>query len=88
MIASFYKLSSSCIFFVLSDFSNILSLPSGLELKWESGDPEWITFSMKAPTNGYIGIGFSRDGRMSQSDIYIGWVDSSTGKGHIKVNAC
>lgn len=67
------------------NFSHHISLSSGLSIKWNSDDPEWITFQMSSPSHGYIAMGFSPTGvGMTGSDIYLGWVDSK-GKGHLKV---
>ena len=29
---------------------------------------------MRAPTSGWIGIGFSENGSMKNADIHVGWV--------------
>lgn len=65
-------------------FTHEVSLSSEIKVRWTTKDPEWITFEMSSPTTGYIGIGFSHTGSMTESDIYIGWVDSS-GTAHVKV---
>lgn len=37
--------------------------------------PQDITFELQVRTLGYIGFGFSKDGRMAGADMIIGWVD-------------
>ncbi|XP_066258643.1 MOXD1 homolog 2 [Euwallacea similis] len=45
-------------------------------LLWSLGPgPQDITFELQVKTLGYVGFGFSRDGRMAGSDMVVGWVD-------------
>lgn len=45
-------------------------------LLWVLGPgPQDITFELQVRTLGYVGFGFSKDGRMAGSDMVIGWVD-------------
>lgn len=45
-------------------------------LLWSLGPgPQDITFELQVRTLGYVGFGFSRDGRMAGSDMVLGWVD-------------
>lgn len=44
-----------------------------------------ITFEVQVRTLGYVGLGFSHDGRMPGSDIAIGWV--SQGQVHFQVSS-
>ncbi|XP_056635826.1 MOXD1 homolog 2 [Diorhabda sublineata] len=45
-------------------------------LLWSLGpSPLEITFELQVKTMGYVGFGFSKDGRMAGSDMVIGWVD-------------
>ncbi|XP_050302143.1 MOXD1 homolog 2 [Anthonomus grandis grandis] len=45
-------------------------------LLWSLGPgPQDITFELQVRTMGYVGFGFSKDGRMAGSDMVIGWVD-------------
>lgn len=43
-----------------------------------------ITFEVQVRTLGYVGFGFSRDGRLPGSDVAIGWV--SQGQVHFQVS--
>ncbi|KAF5282737.1 hypothetical protein FQR65_LT02734 [Abscondita terminalis] len=45
-------------------------------LLWSLGPgPQDITFELQVRTLGYVGFGFSKDGRMAGSDMIVGWVD-------------
>lgn len=45
-------------------------------LLWSLGPgPQDITFELQVRTLGYVGFGFSKDGRMAGSDMVVGWVD-------------
>lgn len=45
-------------------------------LLWSLGPgSQDITFELQVRTLGYVGFGFSKDGRMAGSDMVIGWVD-------------
>ena len=36
-----------------------------------------ISFAVRVRTTGWVGFGLSPDGKMPQSDVVIGWVDSN-----------
>lgn len=72
------------LFFVLSvvqfgycaRWSHSAMLNPNYRLLWSLGPgPQDITFELQVRTLGYVGFGFSRDGRMAGSDMVIGWVD-------------
>lgn len=45
-------------------------------LLWSLGPgPQDITFEVQVKTPGYVGLGFSKDGRMAGADMVVGWVD-------------
>lgn len=45
-------------------------------LLWSLGPgPQDITFELQVRTLGYVGFGFSKDGRMAGADMVVGWVD-------------
>ncbi|GJQ70148.1 hypothetical protein Trydic_g22613 [Trypoxylus dichotomus] len=45
-------------------------------LLWSLGPgPQDITFELQVRTLGYVGFGFSKDGRMAGADMIVGWVD-------------
>jgi len=52
-----------------------LSLETGMEVRWNSEDRYYLTMEISAPTAGYVAIGFSPSGGMKGSDIVLGWVD-------------
>ena len=56
-------------------FTHSASLaPNGhFKLFWKYDD-KTITFEVHAKTKGYVGLGISPNGGMSNSDIVIGWV--------------
>jgi hypothetical protein len=52
-------------------------------LYWEF-DEERITFEVHVRTNGWIGLGFTNNGRMPGADMIVGWIkDDET---YFKVN--
>lgn len=57
-------------------WSHSAMLNPDYKLLWSLGPgPQDITFELQVRTLGYVGFGFSRDGRMAGSDLIIGWVD-------------
>lgn len=43
---------------------------------WSLGPgPQDITIELQVRTLGYVGFGFSKDGRMAGADMVVGWVD-------------
>ena len=68
-------------------WTHSVRLGGGVEVRWNSEDPYYLTMEVSAPTKGYVGVGFSPTGGMQGSDIMIGWVDSD-GIPHIGVRMC
>lgn len=70
-----------CAFCVLhltkaARWSHSAMLSPDYRLLWSIGpSPQDITFELQVRTLGYVGFGFSRDGKMAGSDMIIGWVD-------------
>jgi hypothetical protein len=62
-----------------------IRVETGVEVKWNSEDPSYLTMEVSAPTKGYVGVGFSPSGGMQGSDIMIGWVDKD-GIPHVRVS--
>jgi hypothetical protein len=60
---------------------------TGVDVKWNHTDPDYMTMEVSAKTNGIVGIGFCPvwKGTMEGCDIVIGWVDE-TGKGQLYVS--
>lgn len=57
-------------------WSHSAMLSPDYRLLWSLGPgPQDITFELQVRTLGYVGFGFSKDGRMAGADIVIGWVD-------------
>lgn len=57
-------------------WSHTAMLSPDYRLLWSLGPgSQDITFELQVRTLGYVGFGFSRDGRMAGSDIVVGWVD-------------
>ncbi|XP_022225581.2 MOXD1 homolog 1 isoform X1 [Drosophila obscura] len=46
---------------------------------WINLNEKTISFEVNVNTRGFIGLGFSKDGRMSSADIVLLWVDDVTG---------
>lgn len=57
-------------------WSHSAMLSPDYRLLWSLGPgPQDITFELQVRTLGYVGFGFSKDGRMAGSDMVVGWVD-------------
>lgn len=57
-------------------WSHSTMLSPDYRLLWSLGPgPQDITFELQVRTLGYVGFGFSKDGRMAGADMIIGWVD-------------
>nr|XP_022919190.1 MOXD1 homolog 2 [Onthophagus taurus]XP_022919191.1 MOXD1 homolog 2 [Onthophagus taurus] len=57
-------------------WSHFAMLSPDYRLLWSLGPgPQDITFELQVRTLGYVGFGFSKDGRMPGSDMIVGWVD-------------
>lgn len=57
-------------------WSHSAMLSPDYRLLWSLGPgPQDITFELQVKTLGYVGFGFSKDGRMAGADMVIGWVD-------------
>ena len=57
------------------------------ELHWKFNlQTETIQFAVKVQTQGWVGFGISTNGRMSGSDVIIGWVDNTAGTSHFNVS--
>lgn len=57
-------------------WSHSTYLSPDYRLLWSLGPgPQDITFEVQVKTLGYVGFGFSKDGRMAGSDMVVGWVD-------------
>lgn len=65
------------------NFDHSIDLNDDYRVLWNIIGQE-ITFEIQVRTLGYVGFGFSRDGRLPGSDIAIGWV--SQGKVHFQVS--
>lgn len=57
-------------------WSHSAMLNPDFRLLWSLGpSPQDITFELQVRTLGYVGFGFSKDGRMAGADMIVGWVD-------------
>lgn len=65
-------------------WDNAVNLNDDFRMLWNIVDRE-VTFEVQVRTLGYIGLGFSRDGVLSGSDIAIGWV--SQGQTYFQVSS-
>lgn len=64
-------------------WENAVNLNDDFRMLWNVVDRE-VTFEVQVRTLGYIGLGFSRDGLLSGSDIVIGWI--SQGQTYFQVS--
>ncbi|XP_056643238.1 MOXD1 homolog 1 [Diorhabda sublineata] len=58
--------------------SEVLDKEGKVILRWQPRHQE-ILFRVEAKTRGYVGLGFSPDGKMEKADIILGWVDDNSG---------
>lgn len=57
-------------------WSHSAMLSPDYRLLWSLGPgPQDITFELQVRTLGYVGFGFSKDGRVAGADMIVGWVD-------------
>lgn len=57
-------------------WSHSKMLSPDYRLLWSLGPgPQDITFELQVRTLGYVGFGFSKDGKMDGADMIVGWVD-------------
>ncbi|XP_055593234.1 MOXD1 homolog 2-like [Uranotaenia lowii] len=61
-----------------SMWDHVVDFDQNYRLLWTSTSQD-ITFEVQARTLGYVGLGFSRDGTLSDADLAIGWID----QGHV-----
>ena len=67
-------------------FSKVLDDNNNYKLYWSfNRQEETITFAVRVGTTGWIGFGLSPNGQMPNSDVVVGWVDT-TGKAHFHVS--
>src|SRR5882724_2691446 len=60
-------------------------LDENLFLKWRADNiAKILTLSVEVRAKGWFGIGFSRNGRMDNSDLVVGWI-TSTGQIYLQV---
>lgn len=95
ILVSFIKLILCSIVICVSDFNksslvqaihwdHSVDLNNDYRILWNIFGQE-ITFEVQVRTLGYVGLGFSNDGRLPGSDVVIGWV--SQGQVHFQVSA-
>lgn len=66
-------------------YSVELAKDGAFRLSWIPLDHR-VVFLAEAKTTGYLGIGFSMDGRMARADIAIGWLNDVTKKPYLVVS--
>lgn len=66
------------------EWKNSAVLDNNFLVLWTPGERE-ITFEVQVKTQGYVGLGFTRDDRQVSTDIVIGWVDNNS-QAHLQVN--
>ncbi|XP_043278026.1 MOXD1 homolog 2 [Venturia canescens] len=59
------------------EWKNSAVLDNNFLVLWTPGERE-ITFEVQVKTQGYVGLGFTRDDRQVSADIVIGWVDNNS----------
>jgi DOMON domain len=65
-------------------FENELVFDENCTLLWNIGTDNEVIFEVQARTFGYVGIGFSKNGELSGSDVVVVWMNN--GDGHIEVS--
>ncbi len=58
-------------------FGRSIVLDDSFSLFWNNDDASRVTFEIRAETLGYVAIGFSPNGDMPNSDIFLAWVDEA-----------
>lgn len=69
---------------ILWTHSESLDKNDSVVLRWQPRHQE-ILFRIEAKTKGYVGIGFSPNGKMENADIVLAWVEDETGKAFLMV---
>ena len=84
-LLSFFQSGTPGSLRVTEDYPHSIELDSSdqFTMYWKYTNTT-ITFEAHVRTLGYIGVGISPDGGMSNSDIVIGWVKN--GKAHFHVS--
>lgn len=62
-----------------------LEKEGSFRLSWKPM-PHRIIFLIEAKTRGYVGLGFSMDGRMVKADITVAWVQDKSNKPYLIVS--
>lgn len=70
---------------ILWTHSESLDKNASVVLRWQPRHQE-ILFRVEARTKGYVGIGFSPDGKMENADIVLAWVEDHTGQAFLMVS--
>lgn len=73
--------------FIENDWKSSVELAKdgAYRLSWKPTE-ERIVFLVEVRTNGYVGLGFSLDGRMVKADIAVGWVHDKTKRPYLLVS--
>lgn len=73
--------------FIENDWKSSVELAKdgSYRLSWKPTE-ERIVFLVEVRTNGYVGLGFSLDGRMVKADIAVGWVHDKTKRAYLLVS--
>ena len=59
------------------NYPYMTNLDEGFKLYWKYDlEQQSITFAVNVSTNGWFGFGISPEGKMLDSDIVVGWVNS------------
>ena len=97
LFAIFYKILIIRIAFATiepsENYPNQLTLKDNgqFELYWKVsgyGGADEITFEIIAQTTGWVGLGLSPDGGMTDADIFVGGVNQKTHAGYLYVSLC
>lgn len=65
------------------EWKNSAVLDNNFLVLWTPGERD-IVFEVQVKTQGYVGLGFTRDERHVGADMVIGWVDNN-GQVHLQV---
>lgn len=73
--------------FIENDWKSSVELAKdgSYRLSWKPTE-ERIVFLVEVKTNGYVGLGFSVDGRMVKADVAVGWVHDKTKRAYLLVS--
>jgi DOMON domain len=85
VIVSVLLLINSTVETIGINWDHSIDLDENFRLMWMIRDQD-ITFEVQVRTQGYVGLGFSKDGTIYGADMAVGWIDH--GHAYFQVSVC